>query len=153
MYEKLEQFDQAEIWRRKWLAVVQERSGADSVAYATAQSGLGSNLLAQQKWQEAETALRQSLAIREEKQPDDWTTFNTKSLLGGALAGQQKYTQAEPLLLEAYRGLKERESKIPKDGLVGLTPAVQRLVDFYDATDRPAEAEQWRKLLPSGTPQ
>ena len=29
--EQLKQFDQAELWRRKWLAVVKERAGTDSV--------------------------------------------------------------------------------------------------------------------------
>src|SRR5581483_4689581 len=49
-HERLKQFDQAEAWRRKWLAVVKERSGADSLPYATQLSALGRNLLRQKKW-------------------------------------------------------------------------------------------------------
>ena len=47
-----------------------------------AQEGLV--LLEQKKYPEAEPLLRECLAIREEAQPDAWTTFNTRSLLGGA---------------------------------------------------------------------
>ncbi len=39
-------------------------------------------LLEQKKWTEAEPLLRECLAIREKKEPDAWTTFNTKSLPG-----------------------------------------------------------------------
>src|SRR5262245_43985278 len=49
-HERLKQFDQAEAWRRKWLAVVKERSGADSLPYAGELASLGLNLLHQQKW-------------------------------------------------------------------------------------------------------
>jgi hypothetical protein len=42
-------------------------------------------LVQQQKWIEAESHLRESLAIRKKREPDDWRRFNTTSLLGGAL--------------------------------------------------------------------
>ena len=83
--EQLKQFEQAEAWRRKWLAAVKERAGADSVAYAAELAGLGLNLLQQQKWTEAEMVLRECLTLRAKYQPDAWTTFNTQSMLGGAL--------------------------------------------------------------------
>ena len=74
---------------------------------------LGLNHLKQQKYAEAEPLLRECLKIREQNEPDDWTTFNTKSLLGGSLLGQKKYAEAEPLLLAGYEGMKQREEKIP----------------------------------------
>ena len=51
---------------------------------------LGLSLLQMKKWTEAEPLLRECLAIREKSQPDDWSTFYTKSMLGGALAGPEK---------------------------------------------------------------
>ena len=110
-----------------------------------AQIGLG--LLEQKKWTEAEPLLRESLAIREMKEPDDWRTFNTKSMLGGALLGQKKYADAEPLLLAGYEGMKKQEDKIPPQGKVRLTEAVGRLVQLYEATDNKNEAAKWRQEL------
>src|SRR5262249_22071474 len=89
-FEQLKQYDQAEIWQRKWLAVVKERSGADSLPFATELALLGLNLLKQKRWTDAEAVLNDCLAIREKKQPDDWTTFAARSMLGGALNGQKK---------------------------------------------------------------
>ena len=145
--EQLKHFDQAEAWRRKWLAVVKERSGADSLPYAAENAVLALNLLGRKKWVEAEAALRDCLAIRERKQPDDWTTFNTRSMLGEALNGQKKHDEAERLLLEGYEGLKQRAAKIPKEGKPRVIEAVERLVQFYDARGNQHEATRWRKEL------
>ncbi|HTU93652.1 MAG TPA: hypothetical protein VMF69_26470 [Gemmataceae bacterium] len=89
---------------------------------------------------------------REVKQPDDWATFNTQSLLGGALLGQKKYADAEPLLLSGYRGMKQRQEKIPAQGKIRLTEALQCLVQLYEATGKKDEAEKWRIQLKSATP-
>ena len=110
-----------------------------------AQIGLG--LLEQKKWTEAEPNLRECLAIREQTQPDVWSTFNTKSTLGGALLGQKKYADAEPLLLTGYEGMKQREKTIPEQGKTRLPEAVERLVQLYDATGKKEEAAKWRKEL------
>ena len=40
--------------------------------------------------------------VRAAKQPDEWTTFHTRSLLGDALMGHKKCAEAEPLLLQGY---------------------------------------------------
>jgi eukaryotic-like serine/threonine-protein kinase len=108
---------------------------------------LGLDLLHQKKWTDAEPLLRECLAIREKTQPDAWTTFNTKSLLGGALLGQMKYADAEPLLLAGYESMKQREAKIPMEGKVRLTEALERLVQLYEAMDKKDDAAKWRKEL------
>jgi hypothetical protein len=69
-YEQAKQFEKAEAWRRKWQAhVVKARAGADSPAYAGELATLALNLLQQQKWTDAETILRECLAIREKNNP------------------------------------------------------------------------------------
>ena len=108
----------------------------------------GLNLLKQRKFADAEPLLRESLKIREQKLPDDWMTFDTKSMLGGALLGQKKYADAEPLLLKGYEGMKQREATIPAPGKIRLAEALARLVQLYDASGQKAKADEWRKKLP-----
>jgi hypothetical protein len=98
------------------------------------------------KWAEAEPLLRESLAIREKTQPNDWSTFNSQSMLGGSLLGQKKYAEAEPLLLKGYEGLKQREKTIPPygGGILRIPQALDRLSELYTATNKPDEAKKWR---------
>ena len=72
---------------------------ADSPELAGQLAVFGQTLLGLKAWDDAEPLLREALKIRQEKMPDDWLMFNTKSMLGGALLGQGKLSDAEPLLL------------------------------------------------------
>jgi hypothetical protein len=73
------------------------------------------------------------LAIRERKTPEDWTTFDTRSVLGGSLIGQKKYADAEPLLLAGYEEMMQREAKLPPQGKIRLTGALERLGQLQHA--------------------
>jgi serine/threonine protein kinase/tetratricopeptide (TPR) repeat protein len=148
-YDRLQQFDRSEPWRRKWLAVVKERSGAASAPYAGELSHLGRNLLAQRKWADAEVVLREALDVGEQRQPDAWTTFDARSMLGGALSGQQKYAEAEPLLVRGYEGLKQRKDQLPEPAM--LTKALEQLVQLYEATGRTDRAAAYRQELEAVT--
>jgi Tetratricopeptide repeat len=106
-------------------------------------------LLQLKAYAEAEPLLRECLAIREKTQSDVWSTFNTKSLLGGALLGQKKYAEAEPLLIAGYEGMKQREKTMPPQAKDRPTAALERLVQLYEATDKPDQAARWRKELDS----
>ena len=109
-------------------------------------------LLEQGKFAAAEPLARECLALREIMIPDDWRTFNARSMLGGSLLGQKKYAEAEPLLLSGYEGLKQREDKIPAAGNMRPREALQRLVQLYEETGRPELAAQWKKLLAPSDP-
>ena len=120
----------------------------NSPAHASALAARGSILLFQKKPDEAELKLRECLTIRQKIQPDDWTTFETKSLLGEALLDQKKFADAEPLLLSGYEGMKQRESTIPsQDKTTRLTRALERLVRLYEAWGQKDKAMKWRKEL------
>jgi hypothetical protein len=93
---------------------------------------------------DAEPLLRECLAIREKKQPNAWNTFNTMSTLGGALLSQKKYADAEPLLLKGYQGMKKREKTIPKGGEIRIPESLDRLIEFYTATNKPEQVKKWR---------
>jgi eukaryotic-like serine/threonine-protein kinase len=119
--------------------------GSPQLAVALARSGLA--LLQANAHTEAEPILRECLAIREKTQPDVWTTFNTKSQVGAALLGQKKYAEAEPLLVAGYNGMKQREATILPEGKPRLSEALERLVQFYEVTNRPDEVARWRREL------
>ncbi|HYT93623.1 MAG TPA: hypothetical protein VEL76_33195, partial [Gemmataceae bacterium] len=109
---------------------------------------LGNNLARQRKDIEAESVMRAYLTIQEKKQPVAWGTFEAKSVLGVCLANQQKYAEAEPLLLEGYKGLKERASAIPaRIRMAYLTSAANRLVQLYQVWGNQERADQWREEL------
>ena len=43
--------------------------------------------------------------------------------------------------------LQAREAKIPAQGKIRLTEALERLVQLYEATDKKDDAAKWRKEL------
>jgi eukaryotic-like serine/threonine-protein kinase len=146
-HERLKQYNLAEAWRRKWLGVVKERSGPESLPYAGELAGLGLSLLEQKKWIDAERVLRECVAVREKKELDAWTTFNARSMLGESLYGQKKCAEAEPLLVQGYEGLRQRAEKIPKEGKIRLIEALDRLVRLYEATGNKDKANEWLQKL------
>jgi tetratricopeptide (TPR) repeat protein len=124
-----------------------KRFGPKSLELGTALAETGSALLHERAWVDAETYMRACEAIRMAAQPDIWSTFNAKSILGASLLGQKKYDEAEPLLIEGYRGMKDREQQIPPQGRVYLTAALERLVDLYTSWNKSELATQWRHTL------
>jgi hypothetical protein len=68
-------------------------------------------------------------------------------MLGGNRLGQTKYAEAEPLLLSGYEGMKQREIKIPLEGKPRLRETLQRVVQLYEATNRPDQAAGWKRKL------
>jgi len=157
--EQLEQYEQAEGWWRKLLAVAKEEySGPVSRVHGRdeALAGLGSNLIRQTKYIDAEPILRECLAILQKKQPEDWETFHIQSLLGGALSAQQKYAEAEPQLVQAYQGMKKADKgqgarHVRSTPRQNLGEALERLVQLYDGCGKHAEAAKWRKELEAHT--
>jgi hypothetical protein len=119
----------------------------DSPELAVQLASFGLRLVTLKAWDEAEPVIRECLAIREKVQPDDWTTFNTRSMLGGALLGQNKLAEAEPLLLDGYRGMKEREATIPALAKVRIPETLERLARLYEAKSNETEAAAWRSKL------
>jgi serine/threonine protein kinase/tetratricopeptide (TPR) repeat protein len=90
--------------------------------------------------------LRDCLMARQKQNPEDWKTFNARSVLGGALLDQQKYADAEPLLRAGYEGLKQRRDRIPAAlRRACLSAALQRLIALYETTGNKDEAAKWRK--------
>ncbi len=133
-------------YRRAVQLLLKMKDGPQSLVLANNLAHLGKVLLEQHKYREAEPVLRDCLSIRHKKEPDDWGTFNARSLLGEALAGQKKYAEAELLLVQGYEGMEKRKDKIPPfSRQQRLIDALERLVRLYEATEQTEKAYTWRK--------
>lgn len=115
-------------------------------------AGLGGAYLRLRKYAEAEQPLRESLALREKKEPDAWPTFHARSLLGGSLLGQTKYADAEQFLLAGYEGMRQREVKMQPKDKPYLSDALERLVQLYDAWGKKDRAGEWRTKRDASKP-
>ena len=141
----LQRYPEADTWQRKWAQATKERLGADSEAYAQALANMGTDMVQQRRWTNAEEVLRECLSIREKTKPDEWFTFNTKSRLGGALLGQRRFADAESLLLDGYEGMKQREGRIPDNIRTQMrAAALDRLVELYQTWDKPEQLAKWQ---------
>ena len=151
-YEAARQFDKAVAWRRKWLAVVKQKYGMVSAAYAEELVSLGQDLFWQQKYADAEPILREFLDLREKleekKQTSPWLAGNARSMLGEVLLQQKKPADAEPLLVAAYEDLKRDKDAIPEEVRdERMTEAVQRLIELAAATHKRGDVEKWQAEL------
>lgn len=154
-YERAGLHDKAEASYRKGFDDAVKQFGEDHANSATAGVLLATNLLKQAKYADAESLLVKAVATREKAAPDNWTTFNTRSLLGASLFGQKKYADAEPLLLRGYEGMKAREKSIPPQGSTRIPEALDRLIELYGATNKLDVVKKWqaeRAKYPAATP-
>src|SRR5262249_55202551 len=131
-YDEAGQFANSEPLYREAPEAAGRRHGEASPPAVSAMASLGLHLLKRHRYAEAEPLLRECLKFREQNEPDDWRTFNTKSLLGSGLLGQKKYAEAERLLVVGYEGMRQREGKIPPIHKPRLTEAIKRLGQLYD---------------------
>ena len=129
-----------------------KRFGPEDSRTAGMFATLGSALLKQQKWAEAQTDLKQCLALREKAQPDDWSTFYTRSLLGDCLLGQTNFAEAEPLIVGGYEGMKAREAKIPVLSKHCMSEAAERITRLFKAWGKPEKAAEWTKKFGHANP-
>jgi tetratricopeptide (TPR) repeat protein len=138
------------LWHRS-LQIREAKLGKDHPETLATMRDLADCLVRQGRALEAEPIARSCLAGRLEKEPDLWTTFETRRLLGSIFAAQKKYIEAEPLLVAGYQGMKERESKVPAPERVRLSEGLKSIVMLYDGWGKRQEANEWRKKLLSDT--
>ncbi len=96
---------------------------------------------------QAESLLRQLLAVRDKQSPDDWQTCEIKSLLGASLLEQKRFAEAEPFLVDGYETMKAREPKIQPRFRKRLAEAGKRVVTLYTAWGKVDKAREWTKKL------
>jgi hypothetical protein len=92
--------------------------------------------------------LREGLAVCDRLNPKSPQRYLTASLLGAALTGQKKYAEAEPLLVDSATLFKANAAQFTTAAQQKMVQdTVQRVIDLYDAWDRPEDAARWRKEL------
>src|ERR1035438_2945004 len=133
--------------RRKWLSESLPPLPALVNNLIDTFARLTRTVLTAEKFAEAEPLAREWLALGEKELPDDWQTFNARSILGSSLLGQRKFTEAEPLLVLGYEGMNQRREKVPPEYKFRLRESLECLVRLYEATGRPEQASEWKKKL------
>ena len=92
----------------------------------------------------AEPLLTDALAILAKLPEGHWRTALCESVLGECLTGLARYAAAEELLVHGFEVLRQRAAIPNCDTLAAL----QRLIDLYDAWEKPEQAQAYRALLP-----
>ena len=139
--------EEAERICREHLEHVQQQFADSPGPKRAALFSLALNLLHQQKYAAAELVLRELLPMNEKHAPDNWNSFNARSLLGSTLLAQDKLDGAEPLLLEGFMGMKQRQAKIPFAVKFHLRDAAERLVRLSEARGDHKNARRWQAEL------
>ena len=52
------------------------------------------------------------------------------------------------MLRQGYDGLKRHEAEVPATAKARVAEALERVIQFYEATDKPDEAAKWRARRP-----
>jgi eukaryotic-like serine/threonine-protein kinase len=138
---------EAESACRDLIRDMRARLAPDDLQLASPLATLTGLLFLQNNFTNAEATARECLAIREKAIPNDWLTFNARSLVGRSLLGQKKYTEAEPFLLLGYEGMKQRRGSIPVSGLGRVGETLQSLAKLYEDTGQPEKAHEWNQKL------
>jgi serine/threonine protein kinase/tetratricopeptide (TPR) repeat protein len=142
-----EKLAEAETFAREALAMRKKLLGSDHPDTEESLNSLAEILKSQGKFTEAELFSRECVASREKTSPDDYRTYNARSILGDILFEQHKYAEAEPLLISGFEGMEQRKSRMPASGKARLREILERLVQLYEATGESAKASACRSRL------
>ena len=103
----------------------------------------------QERYAEAEPLFQTVLQIRTKYNNTDGRRFTAMSSIGECLFKQKKdLERAESLLKNGYNELVQRSNQLPDHIRLKIVGgALQRLVEFYEGTDKPAQADTHRQKL------
>jgi hypothetical protein len=153
VYLRAGELDRAERLLREALALIQKCEPLDRWRKpgSNALGWLALTMHLQGRDAEAESLIRETLSFSEKVLPDHPRTCYWQSVLGVILLGQRRYAEAEPLILKGYQGMKEQEATYLGVELE-LGEAGERVVRFYEVTNQPEKAREWREKLSHAPP-
>ena len=142
---------------REFISAIRQMLPPDSSERAAMLASSGFHLLNAELWSEAEEVLRESLSVREQRQSEQWTTFETRAMVGAALAGRGKailesdhsaaeklFAAAEPLLTTGVQGMLERRASVGPASHKLIVRAGERLIEMFTVWQKPEQAAKWR---------
>jgi tetratricopeptide (TPR) repeat protein len=149
-YQRAGRLDEADRLLRRRLELLRKRGDSrGQISQVRTLEMLSLNLLLQNRPAEAESLAREALTLYEKNHPTDreWRLPYVMNLLGGTLLGQKKYAEVEPLLVQGYEGMKQGEATMTAQWRFRLTEAGERVIRYYEQTNQPEKAREWREKL------
>jgi serine/threonine protein kinase len=143
-YRKHAKYAQAEVAQREASEGFQRVLGAEHPNTLLTTVSLALVYHLENKDRQAEDVLRPICAIYERTLPDNWQRYRCQSLLGASLSAQKKYQEAEPLLLAGYRGMIERQARIPAASKSYLDDVRGWITRHYRLQGKLAQAAEWQ---------
>ncbi|MBI5424190.1 MAG: serine/threonine protein kinase [Opitutae bacterium] len=140
-------FDKAEAMCREIIEPTARRIGAMHPEVLASRTQLGGILVAAQKYAEAETELRATLAAHREVDERRPLPFIAESHLGAALTGLGRLAEAEEHLLSADRGLESLAGQLTPRQMAVRRLTLVRLATLYRATGRSELADGVERRL------
>ncbi len=135
-------------------------AGAVEAAHRTLKQGhprllvfvgeLGRIYLLEKRPAEAEAVLRPALEAGEKEGAPRWNCDIVQSRLGEALADLRRFPEAERVLMDAYRKLKEDETKLPSWNRNEIDMTRDRLFRLYTGWGKPEQARAYAPVEPKG---
>lgn len=138
-------YEEAEPLCLKALELRRQVLGEDHPYAIDSLRGLGLLRAYQERYEEAEKLLTESLEKRRRVQgPEHDRAIHNMVHLGWVYTEQQRYNEAEALLLDAF----ELGCRVlgPLDQIT--IESIGKIIDLYEAWDKPEKAEEWRAKLP-----
>jgi serine/threonine protein kinase/tetratricopeptide (TPR) repeat protein len=152
-YEDAGRLDDAERLFRQVVEAAARAKPRNDRFYSESLALLAGCLNHRREYARAMPILRECLGIQEKTQPDGWSTAVARGMLGEAMAGMGDYAASEPLLLASRKALDDRREAIPPPQREAeIRRADDRLIHLYEAWNKPAEAERWKRQRPPSPP-
>ncbi|HEX3877487.1 MAG TPA: serine/threonine-protein kinase [Bryobacteraceae bacterium] len=138
-------FALAESYAAEALAGRRRTLGEDNRDTMASAADLALAYISEKRFAQGEPLAREAMEIDRKERPNDWQGFRAECILGASLAGQKKYSEAEPLLLDGYREMDARKSRIRMEDRYHLDVAREWLYLLYEVQGQLGRAAEWKK--------
>ncbi len=145
MFRRAGRYDEAIPLFKEAADIYRESLGEGHFWVTIVMQNLGASYLAKGDAIAALPVLEEALRMRKALVGDDhWRIGGLETLIGECLTSLGQYDRAEPLLLSSYEQIKKAKGmQVPY-----TQKALQRIIDFYIATNQPEKATLYSQRLP-----